>query len=426
MDLGIAASLFATVILVLLGVEIFVCLGIGTILLTVVTGQFTLENLGLTTFSALDNFPLLAMPLYILTGDLISEGGISRLMVAFARAVVGWLRGGLAVTAMLAAEGFAAISGSNSATVAAIGRVMIPEMRKDGYPLDFAAGTMACCGTVGIVTPPSIVFVLYGVTAGVSVGDLFLGGILTGLVMVICMSVAAFALSIHYGYGGSVPFRVRTLLKTAWDAKLAFIATAIILGGIYGGVFTPTEAAAVAVAYCLLAGIMGTGQLRVRQLPRVMDQSASITGLIAPIIALAIVFSEILAVLGLPQAGVKWLLSFSGDPVVTMGIILLILFIAGCVMDAIPNTLLLTPLLAPVAAGLGYHPVHFGVIMVVSLAIGFATPPFGLNLFVASSITGVPYLRIAVRAVPYVVALLVGLLIITAIPILSLAFIPAR
>jgi len=293
MDLGIAASLFATVILVLLGVEIFVCLGIGTILLTVVTGQFTLENLGLTTFSALDNFPLLAMPLYILTGDLISEGGISRLMVAFARAVVGWLRGGLAVTAMLAAEGFAAISGSNSATVAAIGRVMIPEMRKDGYPLDFAAGTMACCGTVGIVTPPSIVFVLYGVTAGVSVGDLFLGGILTGLVMVICMSVAAFALSIHYGYGGSVPFRVRTLLKTAWDAKLAFIATAIILGGIYGGVFTPTEAAAVAVAYCLLAGIVGTGQLRVRQLPRVMDQSASITGLIAPIIALAIVFSEV-------------------------------------------------------------------------------------------------------------------------------------
>jgi C4-dicarboxylate transporter DctM subunit len=366
------------------------------------------------------------MPLYILTGDLISEGGISRLMVAFARSVVGWLRGGLALTAMLAAEGFAAISGSNSATVAAIGRVMVPEMRKDGYPIDFAAGTIACCGTVGIVTPPSIVFVIYGVTAGVSVGDLFLGGIIPGLVMIICMSVAAFALSIHYGYGGSVPFRVRTLLRAAWDAKLAFIATAIILGGIYGGIFTPTEAAAVAVAYCLLAGIAGTGQLHVRQLPKVMDQSASITGLIAPIIAIAIVFSEILAVLGLPQAGVKWLLSFSADPALTMGIILLILFIAGCVMDAIPNTLILTPLLAPVAAGLGYHPVHFGVIMVVSLAIGFATPPFGLNLFVASSITGVPYLRIAMRAVPYVISLLLGLLVITLFPYLSLLFVPVR
>jgi C4-dicarboxylate transporter DctM subunit len=158
----------------------------------------------------------------------------------------------------------------------------------------------------------------------------------------------------------------------------------------------------------------------------VMEQSASITGLIAPIIALAIVFSEVLAVLGLPQAGVKWLLSFSADPLVTMGMILGILFIAGCVMDAIPNTLILTPLLAPVAAGLGYHPVHFGVIMVVSLAIGFATPPFGLNLFVASSITGVPYLRIAARAVPYVLALVVGLLFITAVPFLSLIFIPVR
>lgn len=426
MDLGIAASLAAIVILALSGVEILVCLGIGTVLLTVVTGQFTLENLGLTAFGALNNFPLLAMPLYILTGDLISEGGISRLIVAFARAVVGWLRGGLAVAAMLAAEGFAAISGSNSATVATIGRVMVPEMRKDGYTVDFSAGTVAACGTVGIVTPPSIVFVLYGVTAGVSVSDLFLGGVLPGMVMIICMSAAAFALSSYYGYGGSVPFSVRTLIKTAWEAKLAFIAPVIILGGIYSGIFTPTEAGAVAAAYCLLAGLVGTKELRIRRLPRVMEQSASITGLIAPIIAVAIVFSQVLAVLGLPQAGVKWFLSFSADPLVTMGMILLLLLIAGAVMDAIPNTLLLTPLLAPVAAGLGYDPVHFGVIMLVALAIGFVTPPFGLNLFVASSVTGVPYLRVAARAVPYVIALLLGLLIIAVFPYLSLVFVPAR
>lgn len=426
MDHGIALALAATVILALVGVEILVCLGIGTVLLTVVTGQFTLENLGLTAFGALDSFPLLAMPLYILTGDLISQGGISRLIVAFARAVVGWLRGGLALTTILSAEGFAAISGSNSATVAAIGRMMVPEMRKDGYSVDFSAGTVASCGTVGIVTPPSIVFVIYGVTAGVSVGDLFLGGILPGLVMIVCMSSAAFALSSYYGYGGSVPFSVRALLRTAWDAKLAFFAPVLILGGIYGGIFTPTEAAAVAVAYCLIAGLVGTRELRLRDLPRVMDQSASITGLIAPIIALAIVFSQVLAVLGLPQASVQWFLSFSADPVLSMGLVLIVLLVAGAVMDAIPNTLLLTPLLAPVAAGLGYDPVHFGVIMVVGLAIGFVTPPFGLNLFVASSVTGVPYLRVAARAVPYVIALVLGLLIIVVFPYLSLMFVPPR
>ena len=414
-------SLLITALLLLLGVEILVCLGIGAILLTLATGAFPLANVGFTSFSALNVFALLAMPLYILTGDLVSAGGISRMFVVLAKSLVGWVRGGLAVTTMVAAEGFAAISGSNSATVAAMGRMMAPELKEDGYPADFAAATIACCGTVGIITPPSIVFIIYGVTSGTSIGDLFLGGILPGLVLVAAMSTAALSICWRKNYGSTFPFDFRTALRAIWKAKLAFGAIFIILGGIYGGVFTPTEAAGIAVAYCLFVGIFVTREIKIKQLPAITSQSSSINGMIAPIIAMAIVFSEVLAVTGLPEAGVNFLLSFSENPTATMGLVIVILLLAGCVMEATPNILLLTPLLAPVAISLGYHPVHFGVIMVVTLAIGFVTPPLGLNLFVASSVTGVPFTRVAVKALPYVMALFIGLLIIWQIPFLSLS-----
>ncbi|WP_136799535.1 MULTISPECIES: TRAP transporter large permease [Desulfosediminicola] len=415
-------SLLITAVLLLLGVEILVCLGGGAILMTLMTGAFPIENVGFTAFSSINIFPLLAMPLYILTGDLVSAGGISHMFVVLAKSLVGWVRGGLAVTTMVAAEGFAAISGSNSATVAAMGRIMVPELKEDGYPEDFAAGTIACCGTIGIITPPSIVFILYGVTAGTSIGDLFLGGVLPGLILVTAMSTAALTVCWRRGYGSTFPFDLGTALRAAWKAKLAFGAIAIILGGIYGGLFTPTEAAGISVSYCLLAGLFITREIKVKQLPAIMAQSSGVNGMIAPIIAMAMIFSELLAVTGLPQAGVSFLLGFSENPTAVMGLVLLILLIAGCVMEATPNILLLTPLLVPVANSLGYHPVHFGVIMVVTLAIGFVTPPLGLNLFVASSVTGVSFTRIAVRAIPYIIALVTGLLIIWQVPYLSLIF----
>lgn len=415
-------SLLITAVLLLLGVEILVCLGGGAILMTLMTGAFPVENVGFTAFSSINIFPLLAMPLYILTGDLVSAGGISHMFVVLAKSLVGWVRGGLAVTTMVAAEGFAAISGSNSATVAAMGRMMVPELKEDGYPEDFAAGTIACCGTIGIITPPSIVFILYGVTAGTSIGDLFLGGVIPGLILVAGMSTAALVVCWSQGHGSTFPFDLGTALKAAWKAKLAFGAIAIILGGIYGGLFTPTEAAGIAVAYCLLAGLFVTREIKVKQLPKIMAQSSGVNGMIAPIIAMAMIFSELLAVTGLPQAGVNYLLGFSGNPTSVMGLVLVILLIAGCVMEATPNILLLTPLLVPVANSLGYHPVHFGVMMVVTLAIGFVTPPLGLNLFVASSVTGVPFTRIAVKAVPYIMALVTGLMIIWQFPLLTLVF----
>lgn len=419
MDGTVILSLAIIAGLLLLGVEIFVCLGIGAVLLIVLTGTFTLDNVGIAAFSSIEIFPLLAMPLYILTGDLITESGIAKQLVRFARSIIGWVSGGLALTVLVASGLFAAISGSNSATVAAMGKMLVPEMRKDGYPDDFSGAVAACGGTVGIIIPPSIVFVLYGVAAGTPVGDLFMGGLLPGLLMVSAMAAAGWFMARRNGWSTKTKFEWRNVLESAWKAKLAFGASFIILAGIYGGVFTPTEAAAIAVAYCLFVGVLITRELKVRDLPKILNQSADINGLIAPVIAMALVLSQILAVLGVPEAGVNALLSISNDPTILTLCIIGILLIAGAVMEATPNILLLVPLLAPVANKIGFDPIHFGVVMVVSLAIGFVTPPVGLNLYVASLITGVPFTRIAWKAAPFILVLMAALLIITFVPTLT-------
>lgn len=424
MDILSLAALIITGLLLLLGVEIVVCLGIGTILLTIFTGAFSLENLGTTVFDSLNSFSLIAMPLYILTGDLISESGIAKTLVSFSKSIIGWLRGGLAMTGLFASGFFAAISGSNSATTATIGKIMIPEMKKDGYPVSFSAAMAASGGVVGIIIPPSIVFIIYGVSSGVPVGDLFIAGILPGVLLVILMSIVAFIWSGRKGWGSKVSFSWKTAFKFFWDAKLAFGATFIVLGGIYGGIFTPSEAGAIAAVYCIVVGKFVTKNIKLKELPKIMESSSSINGMVAPIIALAIVFSQILAYLQLPKAGVDALLSVSTNPIVIVLLMLLILLIAGAVMETAPNVVILTPLLAPVAIQLGFDPIHFGVVVVVALAIGFITPPVGLNLFVASSITGISIVEIFYKTLPFLAALLIGLLIITFFPGLSLMLLP--
>lgn len=417
MDLMSSVALILTVVLLLFGVEILVVLGIGTVLFTLLTGAFALDNIGFTAFSSLDNFALIALPLYILTGDLISESGISRRLVDFSRSIVGWLRGGLALTGLVASAFFAAISGSNSATTAAMGRIMVPEMDKDGYPTSFSAANVASGGVVGVIIPPSIIFVIYGAITGVSVGNMFIAGILPGLLLVTLMVAVAYIVCAKNNWGGQLAFSWWSLAKNFWRANLAFLCTAIILVGIYGGIFTPSEAGAVAAMYCLAVGVLVTRSIKLKDVPRIMNNSATITGMIVPIIALAIVFSQILGFLGLPRAAVNSLLSLSSNSVVLTLLILLILLLAGAIMETTPNVVLLAPILSPFAVNvLGFHPVHFGVVMVVTLALGFITPPIGLNLFVASSITGAPVLEIAYRSWPYLVALLVGVLIITFVP----------
>lgn len=425
MDLMSSIALTATVVLLLLGVEILVVLGIGTILFTVLTGAFSLANIGQATFDSLNSFALIALPLFILTGDLINDSGIARRLVDFSRAMVGSLKGGLALTGIVASAFFAAISGSNSATTAAMGRMMVPEMEKDGYPTGFSAANAASGGIVGIIIPPSAVLVVYGAISGVPVGDLFIAGIGPGLLLTVLMATVAFIVCARNGWGGQRPFSLKALAKGFWRANLAFLATGIILVGIYSGIFTPSEAGAVAAVYCLVVGVVVTRSIRARDLPAIMNRSATINGMIAPIIALAIVFSQILGFLGIPGAAVGALISLSTNSVVLTLLVLLLLLVAGAVMETTPNVVLLIPILAPFASNvLGFDPVHFGITMVVALALGFITPPIGLNLFVASSITGAPVLEIAYRSLPYLAALIIGLLLITFIPQISMFLLP--
>lgn len=425
MDLMTSIALIATVILLLLGVEILVVLGIGTILFTVLTGSFSLANIGQATFDSLNSFALIALPLFILTGDLISDSGVARRLVDFSRAMVGMLRGGLALTGIIASAFFAAISGSNSATTAAMGRMIVPEMEKDGYPTGFSAANAASGGIVGIIIPPSAVLVVYGAVSGVPVGDLFIAGIVPGLLLTIFMAAAAFIVCVRKGWGGDYSFSFKALLKGFWRANLAFIAIGIILVGIYAGIFTPSEAGAVAAVYCLTIGVIVTRSIKAKDLPAIMNRSATINGMIAPIIALAIVFSQILGFLAIPESAVNGLLSLSTNTVVLTLLVLLILLIAGAVMETTPNVVLLIPILAPFATQvLGFDPVHFGITMVVALALGFITPPIGLNLFVASSITGAPVLEIAYRSLPYLLGLIIGLLLIAFIPQISMFLVP--
>ncbi len=426
MDPLVYLGLGAIAVMLALGVEILVCLGLGAVLLTFVQQQYQIANIGITAFGSIDSFPLLAMPLYILTGDLIAHSGIAQRLVNFSRTLIGWLHGGLALTLILASGFFAAISGSNSATVAAMGRMMVGSMRKDGYPDEFTGAVAACGGTVGIIIPPSIVFVIYGVAAGVSVGDLFLAGIFPGMLMVAVMVLVCTVTCYRRNLGRRFPFSWRAMMREGWRANLAFGATAVILGGIYGGIFTPTEAAAIAVAYCLLAGLFVTKEIKLRDIPMIANRSSDIAGLVAPIIAMAIALSQVLGVLGVPSAAVGAFLGISKDPTVLTLLILVILLIAGMIMETTPIVLLLTPLLVPVAASIGIHPVHFGVVVVMALAIGFVTPPVGLNLFVASAVTGVPVHKIGASSIPMIIGLVLTLLLVAFVPQLSLALVPVR
>jgi len=419
MDFAVLLAFALTVFLLLIGVEIIAVIGMGTILFTVLTGQFNLQKMALTAFDSLNNFPLIAMPLFILTGDLISQSGISQKIAQLGKAIAGHFSGGLAMTAIVASGIFAAISGSNSATTAAMGRIMVPDMKQDGYSPEMAGATVAAGGVVGIIIPPSIVFVIYGVTAGVSVGDLFLGGIFPGLIFLFMLCLAANIISKRMKLGSVSVFSFKNLLEGIWAARLALIAIFIILGGIYGGVFTPSEAGAIAALYCFLAGILITKQIKIKEIPQVMERSSLINGMIGPIIAIAIVFSQIIGYLRIPQEMAGFLFSITQNEILLMLIIMAIILIAGAVLEATPNVILLTPILGPMALSLGYEPIHFGVIMVSGLAIGFITPPVGLNLYVASSITNIPFTRIASSALPYFLSLLIGWILITFFPIFT-------
>ncbi|MEO0669752.1 MAG: TRAP transporter large permease [Pseudomonadota bacterium] len=440
----------AVTFLFMMGVPVFLVIAYWVIGMSFVL-ELQLLNMGAALQDVFtDGFALLAMPLFILTGDLINRSGIARRLSDFAYACLGWIRGGLAMASLAACGLFAAISGSNSATTATIGSMLHPEMVKGGYDERFSAATAAAGGTVGIIIPPSIIFIVYGFLMNLPISDLFVAGIIPGALMVLGMMFACFIICWRNGWGYLIalnPFRV---FKTALGAWLGFFAIGLVLWGIYTGKFSPTEAAGVTVGFGIIVGVISWIVSRVfsmdqskewtersaasmlvvegftpQQIPGITMRSAQITGILAPLIAISVVMQQILSLLGAQQVIGDFVTSMGGYyPVLFTA--MAIVFICGMVLESLPVTIILAPILAPIAASVGVDPIHFAVIFLVGASIGFVTPPYGLNLYVASGVTGVPYFRLLRYTVPYLFALLSVWIIVSLTPDLALLLLPGR
>ncbi|EOD79540.1 TRAP transporter [Grimontia sp. AD028] len=404
-------------LLFIIGVPIFLVIGFWVVGCSLVI-DFTLANIGVTLFEGLNFFGLLALPLFIMTGDLINAAGIAKRMSDFAYSILGWVRGGLGMATIGACGMFAAISGSNAGTTATIGSIMQPEMAKNNYDERFAAATAAAGGTVGIIIPPSIIFIVYGFLLDLSISDLFVGGMLPGLLMVIAMQLACYIVCKKNGWGNLIKFEPKRIFQTGLKAYLGLIAIGIVIYGIYSGAFSPTEAAGVTVGFCLIAGVLITRQIKLRELPNILLRSGQITGMLAPLIAISVVMQQLLSLLGAGEVVRGWM-SAIGDPTFVLIACMMLVLLAGTVLESLPNTIILAPILAPIAYSVGVDPIHFAVIFLVGDAIGFITPPYGLNLYVASGITGIPYFTIVKYVMPYLFALMVAWMIIAFWPPLS-------
>lgn len=407
-----------------IGLPLFVVLGLGSVALIALTGTYSLSVLGETPFSALDSWALLAMPLFILAGEIISRGHTARDLVRLGEAIVGWIRGGLGMATIFGCFLFAGTSGSSSADTITIGRIMIPAMSKKGYVRSYAASLAASGGILGVIVPPSLIFIIYGVTTSTSIGDLFLGGIVPGLMLALAMCVANYFVCRFTSWG--VPekgtFHLRELGKALWGAKFGLGAPVIILGGIYGGVFTPTEAAAVAVAYVLIVEVVINRSIGARDVVQSFGRAAIVVGILGPIIAFSILFGETLAILRVPGAIVEFFLGLPVDTAESVVLIVLVLLIVGCILEPIAAILVVMPILLPIGLALGFDPIHFGVFVVCALSVGFVTPPVGINLFAASAVSGEPFINIAWKAVPAFLALIVTIMVLAAFPSLVLWF----
>ncbi len=434
--------------LFMMGVPVFLVIAYWVIGMSFVL-ELQLLNMGAALQDVFtDGFALLAMPLFILTGDLINRSGIARRLSDFAYSCLGWIRGGLAMASLGACGLFAAISGSNSATTATIGSMLHPEMVKGGYDERFSAATAAAGGTVGIIIPPSIIFIVYGFLMNLPISDLFVAGIIPGAMMVFGMMLACFIICLKNGWGYLIPLSLARVFKTSLGAWLGFFAIGLVLWGIYTGKFSPTEAAGVTVGFGIIAGLVSwvvskvfsmdqekdwseksalsmlvVEGFTIPQIPGIVMRSAQITGILAPLIAISVVMQQILSLLGAQQVIGDFVTSMGGYHAVLFTA-MAIVFVSGMILESLPVTIILAPILAPIAASVGVDPVHFSVIFLVGASIGFITPPYGLNLYVASGVTGVPYFRLLRYAFVYLIALVSVWVFVALVPATALLLLP--
>jgi tripartite ATP-independent transporter DctM subunit len=403
----------------LLTVSVAVSIGLAAIL-GIQIGNVNMLVAVKEMFNSLNKFPLAAIPFFILAGNLMETGGISRRLVEFAKSIVGGVQGGLPMTCVLTCMIFAAVSGSSVATTFAIGAILIPALVKHGYPPNYAAALQATSAELGVVIPPSIPMILYGVAAEVSIGELFIAGFGPGIFIGVSLMLFVHIYCRFKGWGKNDGVGRLTFGRATIEAAWALLMPVIILGGIYGGVFTPTEASAVAVFYALIVGMVMYGEIKFRDILPILKKSVVSSAVIMFIIANAGLFAFLLTRAGVPDAIGRWLEAVLQSPAMFLLGVNAALFIIGMFIETGAAIIVLAPILAPVAMHFGIDPVHFGLVMVVNLALGMITPPFGVNLFAACTVAKLSLDQVISRLWPFVIVVLCCLMVITYVPVLSL------
>ena len=415
----VSAALFISLFLFwFLNVPVGIAIGMSAVVAILAGGTLSLGFVTQALVNGIDSFPIMAIPLFILAGELMGQGGVSRRLLNVCNVFFGRVSGGLAIVTVAMCMMFSAVSGSSPATVAAVGSMVVPTMLERGYSKSFTLALIACAGTLGIIFPPSIPMVIYGAATGTSISTMFMAGFLPGMFISIVLMFFCYFYCKKKGFHGddTEPFTWKRAWSAIWDAKWALINPVIILGGIYGGFFTPTEAAAVAVVYAFICGVFIHREMGGKKIIATLGNACSTTGTTLVILGCATAFAQILTIEQIPQMLTVAISNISDNRIVILLVINLFLLIVGLFMDPTPAMLILSPILLPVALSFGLHPVHFGIIMVVNLAIGFFTPPIGVNLFVASRIGNEGIETISRGIVPFVLVMFVCLMLITYVP----------
>ena len=418
----IVATLFGIFFLLLfLSVPVAVALGFSAIITAFIfEGSDAVIDLASNLFSQLDKYALMAIPMFIMAGNLLSKGSSAKRIIEFAKAFVGHLPGGLPIAAIFASIIFAAVSGSSPATVAAIGSIMFGAIMAAGYPKSYAVGTITTAGSLGILIPPSIVMIIYGVTAEESIGKLFMAGVIPGIMIGLMLMAVTYIGAKRLGFKRTKPASWKERWIKFKEAFWALMTIVIIIGGIYGGIFTPTEAAAVSAVWALFIAIFIYKDIKLKDLGDVIFESAKTSSMILFIIANASVFAYFLTLENIPDMLTQAVVNMNLNKIEFLIAVNIILLIAGNFMEPSSIIMIMVPLLLPVAKMLGIDPIHFGVIITINMELGMLTPPVGLNLFVASGITGLPIKEVVKSVIPWFIVLLIGLLLVTYIPQISL------
>lgn len=411
-------------VLLLLSVPIGYAIGIATLITLMNFTSIPLLMLAQNAVAGVDSFPLLAIPFFMLAGNLMSSGGIAKRLVNFFESFIGHITGGLGMVTVVVCMFFAAISGSAVATVSAVGAFMIPEMVKHGYSKSYSAALTAAAGTIGVIIPPSIPFVIYGVVSGTSITGMFTAGFLPGILMGVALMVVNYIVSKKYGYKGSERTEKSSgILKTFMDAFWAILSPVIILGGIYSGKFTPTEAAVISVVYSFIIGVFVYKELDMKGAYKAFKDAIVVNGATTFMIGLSTAFAALLTMEQIPLKIASIITGMSNNGIIILLLINILLIIIGMFIDNIPATIILTPILLPICMSYGMHPITFGIMLTMNLAIGFCTPPYGINLFVASAISKVKMEDLSKQIMLMIFALIVVLMLVTFFKPLTMIFI---